>query len=509
MRDWRDRLEAATVLRDEGVLLGYVSAGHERLVAPGGGGAAVGEVVDPLAPPDPERAPEALRAAARTRLDGPDPAALDEADVAGFEAGWDPLARELYANDLLGAALRESAPAGVRRYAESIVHAHEATHAALADREAHFYRAGFDSQLFLLTRVLEAHSYGRSVPTELYGRITEHAWETLTKGELTQEAVAFDVQRRYLDRERPGVEPPSVASFRRMAAEAVGEGRPTERFETNPVHPTADWLRERLADAWTLDPATFAFAFYHEGGGSLPPDVVLLAAAAVAPERVADTDAAEEWRLLVDAVRAYCQGGGLPAPAKVVGAPDDAVDLPTPTRDAVARDARRSVLERATDSGRHDDVAVLARRYPGQPRGRTLNDLLWATYAVRHGGTRRLLLPPGYDWALGTRLLELAVALLRFHDAVLMPPVRMLRAESGYDTVLLDSLIDIADGADPGAVAGNDLGLLSTGDTVEAANACLEWSRDHATDYREAYEDVCRLGRAVLRGDEAAVGEFL
>jgi hypothetical protein len=302
-----------------------------------------------------------------------------------------------------------------------------------------------------------------------------------------------------------------VGSFRQAAADAVSEGRPTDRYEANPVHPTADWLRKRLADTWTLDPATFAFAFSYGDRGFLAPDRVLLAAAAVDSDRIADADRATEWRLLTDAVRAYSRGTGnaMSAPTKVVGAPDDAVDLPTMTREATARNTRRSVLEQAADAGRHDHVAVLARRYPGQPHGRTLNDLLWATYAVRREGTRRLLLPPGYDWALGSRLLELAVALLRFHDTVLMPPVRVLRDERGYDTTLLDSLLDIADGADPRTVGDNGMWSVATGDTMKTIDACMDWSRAHATDYREVYEDICRLGRAVLRNDEATVGEFL
>jgi hypothetical protein len=264
---WRDRLEAATVLRDEGVLLGYVSAGHRHNWVAPGGGTVVGEQVDPLNPPSPEEVPEELREHAREhQREMPDPGTVSLAsfrDGDGGVAGWDPLARELYADSLLSGALDERTPRGVRRYAESVLAVHEATHDLLGARHVHQYKDRHYAQLMAARRLLRSVLY-RGDATGFWQASVSGSHQLLVFSELAQELAAIRAQRRHLashddvpDPDAPGSPLPDFAS---AVDASLRNGRPTRAFAEAPEHATADWLRRRLAD-WEISLVEYAFAF--------------------------------------------------------------------------------------------------------------------------------------------------------------------------------------------------------------------------------------------------------
>jgi hypothetical protein len=520
MTEWRGRLGAATVLRDEGVLVGYCSPQHrQRWLDPAGAGLELDEQVDPLAPPSLDDVPDAIRPVTEEyrREASPDPESLTLERVASteFDVGWDPLARELHADGLMSAALSERAPRGVRAFAESVVKAHETTHAAVGRRYSSIYEYGYLGELLATIRILCDLLYGRGFGASMrfHGTAIGSSHVRIVATELTQEFAALRQQRSYLDR-RADAPDPADAPLPELADavdDAITEDRPTDELAANPEHAVADWLRRRLS-AWELDLLDYAFAFETESS-FVSPDVVLSVAAAVDPERVASTPVADQPRLLADAVAAYRDRADDRLPNRLVGVDPDGVSLPSLDREGRMDELRTYRCEVATDNRACAEIPLVARCYPGQPRGRTLGALLWSSYVTEVGGVRRLLLPPGYEWARGTRLLELAVDIHRLHDKLATLPVRTKRHRSGYDAaVLFDRIEAIADGASPGELgntpltATTDESIIHPQDVVDAG---LGWLRARRGSYETVYEDCHRLGTAILNGDERTVAEFL
>ncbi|RLM41961.1 hypothetical protein DVK00_19175 [Haloarcula sp. Atlit-47R] len=261
-------------------------------------------------------------------------------------------------------------------------------------------------------------------------------------------------------------------------------------------------LSEQFDTLWEVSLFEYAFRFVTGTHQLITPDQVIVCAAALDSEQVAQLDKSGQLELLTEAVYESTYEDHV----EFVVDSDDSLnaDVPTVTQDDVIRTHRKRLLTTAHEAGAYSLIPVVATAYPGGGETCSLSALFRNLYVLHSEDRVMYLDTDGAGWAQDTLLLNSGMHLWQYLNDTVIRPIydefdHLLAAESA---ARLEQCIQQAGSLSRyyPSLAYGDLDLTDE-----------ETQRD--TSSRRTYSHLNnrleRLGRAIAGKRRSAVQEFL
>lgn len=211
----------------------------------------------------------------------------------------------------------------------------------------------------------------------------------------------------------------SIKSYSKQTA-ALDSDPPVEDLdsaETITYRTLASVLTSRFDHTWEIDPVTWSFRLATTSKQLLPPDWVLVRAAAIDDDTLRGLTDGEQLELLADAAREVTYEDV----QFIVG--DTSLELDsvsTVGRDEVIQTHQRRFLKRALSAEAYTLVPAVATTYPGKDENQSLASLLQQVYVVN--SEERVMYRDQNGWAADTRLLDLTSQVWQLRNEGFLTP---------------------------------------------------------------------------------------
>lgn len=448
----------------------------------------------------------------------------------------DPLARELYVNeDLRKQATHSSKITNPEEaWASSILRVHEPIHAGLAEQFTHLFGPIRALSFNHTLRIINEGPRLQHKPfvENLVEPIVDSAWSRLEDSEFTQEAIALNSQRNFLEqfnssgRNSDWEEIVESTKWHRLIEYYLQEGSfPNEDSDRATIedvigHAVGDWLAEQLKeDFWKINPLNTAFCLFtpasdRESGTIASPDSVLLMAASFTQNDLEDLSATQQLNFLIERLQdktntSFEAIASTNSKERNISSADyQEIGTGEGFEHWQSRQLKMAIIEELWYL-----IPLYWSSYENDIRG--TDAVFWdvldgiATDVDENNGqlTRRLWLESKYEWARGTPLLKLAVQLWHLREHTLLPYIRTYYQTRDVNVEAhLSDIQDIADGSLPPkrewTEAGNNKKFMEK----------VRLLHDRTPAMRKQYEHLLNglntLGRAIYQEDRDTIATF-
>lgn len=261
-------------------------------------------------------------------------------------------------------------------------------------------------------------------------------------------------------------------------------------------------LANRFAATWQIDPFEYAFRFVTGTHQLLSPDQVVVCAARIDLDRVAQLDWVGQVELLVDTV----QEATFEDQVAIIDDDDVLADLrvQTVSRREVQKTHRRRLLELVSDKQLYSMLPLVATSYPGSEQQRSLSTIIHNLYAVSTDARKLYLDKRGAEWARDTLLLKLSIDLWQeYVEQVLYP---------SYDR--FSSVFSTESASHLQRAIKEEYRLSHIHPRLSRTGSVLDETRGNQMPITEQSDShltarLDRLGRAIATQDESKIAEFL
>lgn len=455
---------------------------------------------------------------------------ITDFDIGGYEsegangyAKYHPCARELFIPDKYDQLRSSSANSDVlSTFIESEIHIHEATHDYLTNREQHMFTS---SRLFNLEATVSwlarIQSRNTAADEDFFRRMVNEV--RMARGsEYVQEAIAIQNQRKWLRQQNQTGQLDSILrgiQYGQLIDDSVAKDDVVETSETvSPVHSMADWLVQNRLSEWDIDILKYSFRLVIERLKAPSPDSVLFTAASISDDEVAACDPAQQLDLLRSRVKEHSTLGDMFAHSEGSGSYElQIVEQDSHTPDCIPNIEPETLfqeqieyrIQKAIELGYYERLPILAQSYPGISTDHTLSDIVNALYVTSDSSGRHLFIEPTvYDWAKGTKLLEMATTLWEIRSNVFLSIVRTLVQESQATWQhTIEAATLYLDGAEnPFVPLYTDfIGSKEANPRFEAVRTS---QRELYERYESTIEDLRTLGEAIVAENTDQIREF-
>lgn len=408
---------------------------------------------------------------------------------------------------------------------------HELSHDAITQQEHQFYLEP-KVQSFEITILYYSNTNNhRLVP------VISQLAESVSATELVQEAYAIRRQRRFL-RQQPASsflsEILQEFNYQSSIGDFLESGEPVGTYiETlnndhgtadvlrYPSHTFADWLNKRAAETWEIDVLDYAFRIqgailnqsnfgeqFPDQPLHLPDEVfkssVLLAIQPGNTPIVHECAPDQQPELLTEFLANYIQDAGdqqWHKSSSLLGQQKHTGVLQVRNR----RDAafsRRMVKERsARDRNLDYLLPLLSADYPGTQIDNPLWSILDGMYTVvEENGERSLYIEREvYDWAMRTRLLDIAIELWNAREELFMPIFQLFNTNIAYSPHDILTMAGHKTIQDPSSEFPDSDHITMFLDDIDAKKGA----------YEDLYETMKSIGKAIRDEDTAKIRAFI
>lgn len=504
-------------VRDTGVLLGYLSEPHQSEIrASEESFHTIDESVNPLFDEmssnivDPKRTVEGQ----------------------GVTPQYDPIGRSLHTPPLFKRALQGKPDSQVVTQTANSILYHEMSHYELGRREAHLYEG--DRLGTYVATLTMLHSGNTQITSDSTTENTtaiqlqlDRCVGDIVYSEIAQEAVAISAQRYQLE----------TSSLDQRTKEAVSDivDRSIESLdealihddphylEQSPVHALGDWLRQRwFADSWDIDPVEYAFGVATEFKHPRP-DVALLAATCVDPDEISNCDPSQQVTLLTEQLASLT--GGVYRYIVDPSHHESQINLNHRQgdigqflrQDATTRlaTAKHEVLQELVGQNQYEAIPVVADSYlerrPEVSLWSILDEMHVTTLSNQNERLHHVSIPERvFQWADGTRLLEMAIELWKLREEVFMRMFRAWRCNSSHNpAVVLEFVQELQQTGSASGYTPEDFLTVDSQEIKEQYNRVTDQIDDYRDQYASLLTDLRRLGKALYEDDKSTIENFV
>lgn len=506
------RQHPATEWREDGVLLGYISGPFSQLVLRNHQNDNPAKVIetDLIDPITDAEILDSVEYDSQTFTRLLEKRRKDETPE--MLAGYDPFSRERYSDPMLAKALTEAT--GIQQtLAESVVHGHESIHFSISNQYPQLYtKAELDSYIL-------ACEMASGFDIEEAGPHIANVNTTQNYSTLAQEAIALEAQAEYL---ATNLGPEAGAQFR----DRYISGARNWLFEPNEPgskigsleHKGALWAYKVVNELWDIPIREVMFRLTTEDT-HISPDTVLLTALTGDPSEIRNTDPTTQWEILIEHLNKKADMD----PIAIAGGTREY--LPRYGTDIDANAVRDSGLQFAEELSKYYSsrkkenierigyprhwVPLFVDSYPGFNSGKSLFDILQSLYITRIGKSRQLLIDPEtYNWAVGTKLFDLALDLWRMREQLVMPviahsPPIHVRPENLEERLRAPYL-------DGEYISSRHIAAENKARTLDLLAGVKErMSQEQSDQWRTTIRELRALGAAIMEPDKTTIRRYL